>query len=94
MQKCVSIEKVNLVEVSNLELEVETKLEQEELIEMINCLSQNQKQVVILKFIGGLDNREIGEITGKKEGAIRILQMRALAGLRQKLIKEDYGSGS
>jgi len=94
MQKCTSIEKANLAEVSDPELEVETKLEQEELIKMITGLPQNQKQVIILKFIGGLDNREIGEVTGKKEGAIRVLQMRALAGLRQKLIKKDYASGN
>jgi len=65
--------------------EVEKKVERQELLEVIAELPQNQSQVVILKFIGGLDNREIGRTMGKSEGAVRILQMRALAMLRDKL---------
>ena len=65
--------------------EVEKKVERQELLEVIAELPQNQSQVVILKFIGGLDNREIGRTMGKTEGAVRILQMRALAMLREKL---------
>ena len=94
MKKVTSIEKDNLVEViSSNKSEVEDKIEHQELLETITCLPENQKQVIILKFIEGLDNREIGEITDKSEGAIRILQMRALAELRQRLTQEDYGSG-
>ena len=89
MRKCTSIEKENLADVSDPKLEVETALERKELLETINCLPQNQKQVIILKFIEGFDSREIGKILGKREGAIRILQMRALMVLRQKLCSES-----
>ena len=65
--------------------EVEKKVERQELLEVIAELPQNQSQVITLKFIGGLDNREIGRTMGKSEGAVRILQMRALAMLREKL---------
>ena len=41
-----------------------------------------------MKFIEDLDNQEIGQIMGKNQGAIRILQMRALASLRQRLSGE------
>ena len=85
LQKCVSIEMENLAEVSDPKLEVETALNQQELVEVMADLPRNQKQVVILKFIEGLDNREIGQIMSKSEGAVRILQMRALTALRQKL---------
>jgi len=85
MQRYTSIEMENLVDVSNPELEAESKLEHRELIEEIAYLPQNQKQVIILKFIEGLDNREIGKIMSKSEGAIRVMQMRALTALRQKL---------
>ena len=88
MQRFASIEMENLVDVSNPGLEAESKLEQQELIEDIACLPQNQKQVIILKFIEDLDNREIGKIMSKSEGAIRVLQMRALTTLRQKLSSE------
>jgi len=63
--------------------ELGKRLERQELIRIITGLPRNQGQVIILKFIEGLDNREIGHIMGKSEGAIRILQMRALASLRE-----------
>ena len=74
--------------VSGPELEVEGKLERQELLGMIAYLPEAQRQVIILKFFEGLDNFEIGQITGKKQGAIRILQMRALSTLRKDISKE------
>lgn len=91
MKKFTSIEKDNLVEIIGPEQEIEAKTEYQELLETITCLPKNQKQVIILKFIEGLDNREIGKIMGKSEGAIRVSQMRALATLREKLGNEKYG---
>lgn len=93
-QKFTSIEMENVAEISDPKLEVEMKLEQQELTEMIDDLPQNQRQVVVLKFIEGLDNREIGKIMRKSEGAVRILQMRALTTLRQKIGGGKYGTGS
>jgi RNA polymerase sigma-70 factor (ECF subfamily) len=71
------------------ELGVEIELEHQELLNGIAGLPQNQKQVIVLKFIEGLDNRKIGQIMDKNQGAIRILQMRALAKLREKLSSEQ-----
>ena len=67
------------------QLEAEVDWERQELLGMIACLPQNQRQVIILKFIEGLDNREIADIMGKSQGAIRVSQMRALAKLRKDL---------
>jgi len=67
------------------QLEAEGDWERQELLGMIACLPQNQRQVIILKFIEGLDNREIADIMGKSQGAIRVSQMRALAKLRKDL---------
>lgn len=63
----------------------EAGMEWQELTGLIAALPQNQGQVVTMKFIEGMDNREIGQAMGKSQGAIRILQMRALATLRQRL---------
>jgi RNA polymerase sigma-70 factor (ECF subfamily) len=65
------------------ESEVEVNLRWQEVIEVIASLSPKQEQVITMKFIEGLDNQEIAEILGKSEGAIRVLQMRALANIRQ-----------
>ena len=65
------------------EREVEGKQTQRRLLEAVSTLPEQQRQVIIMKFIDDMDNREIEEATGKSQGAIRILQMRALATLRQ-----------
>lgn len=68
--------------------ELETKQIQQSLLRAISSLPQQQKQVIILKFIEDLDNRAIERIMGKSQGAIRVMQMRALAALRQILNEE------
>ena len=65
--------------------QAEGALEQQEQLAALEHLPRNQKQVIILKFIEGLDNREISRIMSKSEGAIRVLQTRALTALRQRL---------
>ena len=46
-------------------------------------LTEEQRQVVILKFAEGLSNAEVAEIMGKTEGAIKALQHRGLEVMRQ-----------
>ena len=80
-----ALDEVMPAAIGNPEQEVEEKLMQEELSEAISYLPPQQRQVIILKFIEGLDNREIAQIMRKRQGAIRVMQMRALMSLRQKL---------
>jgi RNA polymerase sigma-70 factor (ECF subfamily) len=49
----------------------------------IELLTDEQQEVVILKFIDGLLNKEISKIIGKKEDAIRQLQSRAIRILKE-----------
>ena len=72
----------------NPEQEVEQRLMRQEVLNLISHLPANQKQIIVLKFIEGLDNHEIQQITGKTLSAIRITQMRALSTLRNKLKTE------
>lgn len=46
-------------------------------------LTEEQRELVVLKFIQGLSNEEISEITGRSPGAVRGLQFRALKALRE-----------
>jgi RNA polymerase sigma-70 factor, ECF subfamily len=48
-------------------------------------LTVEQQQVIVMKFIEGLDNEQIAQTMDKREGAIRALQMRALISLRRVL---------
>jgi RNA polymerase sigma-70 factor (ECF subfamily) len=44
-------------------------------------LTDEQQHVIILKFVQGMSNAEIGQILGKTEGAVKALQRRALEAL-------------
>ena len=44
----------------------------------VGSLSDDRRQVVVLRFVDGLSAREIGEVLGRSEGAVRVLQHRAL----------------
>jgi RNA polymerase sigma-70 factor (ECF subfamily) len=44
-------------------------------------LTDDQQQVIILKFVDGMSNLEVAQILGKTEGAVKSLQHRALASL-------------
>ena len=50
----------------------------------IEDLTQDQQEVIILKFINGRTNREIANLLNKSEEVVRQLQCRALKVLRQK----------
>lgn len=68
---------------------VNARLNHGRLLEALPQLSNNQQEVIILKFIEGLTNAEVAAILGKTEGAIRILQHRALLALRQTLLDKE-----
>lgn len=53
-----------------------------ELAEKIGRLPPDQQRVLVLKFSHGLKNREIGDLMGRSEGAIKQLVHRALVSLR------------
>lgn len=53
-----------------------------ELAERVKQLPADQQRVLVLKFSHGLKNREIGDLMGRSEGAIKQLVHRALVSLR------------
>lgn len=63
------------------------KLNNENLKKAITKLKKPYQQIIILKFINELSNREISVILKKSEGNVRILQFRALKALRQILFE-------
>lgn len=65
--------------------EFEYKIEAENLRRVINKLSDEQKQIITMKFIEDLSNKEMSQILNKKEEVIRALQYRALKKLKELL---------
>jgi RNA polymerase sigma-70 factor, ECF subfamily len=64
---------------SDLERGVDANRTEQLFVSAISCLPKQQRQVIVLKFIEGVDALEIGQVTGKMQGMIKMLQMQALA---------------
>lgn len=54
-------------------------------------LTEDQRQVIVLKFFEGLSNSEIAESVEKPIGAVKSLQHRALRSLQRILQQQDEG---
>jgi RNA polymerase sigma-70 factor (ECF subfamily) len=52
-------------------------------------LTPDQRQVIVLKFLEGLENEEIASALEKPVGAIKSLQHRALAALQRILVEDE-----
>ena len=65
--------------------ETERVLEHERVRGALDYLTDDQRQVVLLKFAEGLDNQAIAAVIGRSEGAVKSLQHRALVALRKNL---------
>jgi len=58
------------------------------MLELIDALSVEQQQVLMLKFLFNFSNGEAGTVLDKSEGAVKSLQHRALASLQKQLTQD------
>ena len=65
------------------------KLEVEQIMQTMNMLSDQQQQVLLLRFIEGLSIAETAQVMDKSEGAVKALQHRSLGSLRRLLGLND-----
>ncbi len=66
---------------------LEKTQESEKMLSAIRNLTPERQQLIILKFVEGLSNVEIGQIMRKSEGAIKSLYHRTLESLRKEIEK-------
>ena len=52
----------------------------------IRQLTDDQQQVITLRFFQGLSHEEVAAVMGRRAGAVRVLQHRALSALRQLMV--------
>ena len=52
---------------------------------VLGGLSADQRDVLLLRILGGLTIAEIGQVLGKREGAVKMLQARGIAGIRKEI---------
>jgi len=77
----ISLEDVHQTEVrqeDGIEEKLDLQIKSQQLRAALQVLTEEQQRVLILKFIDGLSTQEIARQLGKRQGAVRGLQMRAL----------------
>jgi RNA polymerase sigma-70 factor (ECF subfamily) len=70
-------------EESSAEEQALVSLGETSMLALIEQLSPEQRQVLILKFVFRFSNAEAAAVLGKTEGAVKSLQHRALASLQK-----------
>ena len=60
----------------------------------ITQLTDEQREFISYKFVLGFTNSEIAEVTGRRPGAVRALQFRAVRALREILSGDGQGGNS
>jgi RNA polymerase sigma-70 factor (ECF subfamily) len=68
---------------------VEGDMKRAQLRRAIARLTAEQQQVIVLKFLEGFSNEEIARVLDKSVGAVKLLQHRGLAALRDFLAGEE-----
>jgi RNA polymerase sigma-70 factor (ECF subfamily) len=64
---------------------LQTLLTMDQVRNAIRQLTEEQQEVIILRFLEGYSTAEVARVMGKREGAIRGLQFRGLLALREML---------
>ena len=64
------------------------KLEREQIAEALNQLTEEQRQVIILRFLRQEPVKTVAKMIGKSDASIKSLQRRAINALRKILEKE------
>jgi RNA polymerase sigma-70 factor (ECF subfamily) len=62
-------------------------LDDDELLRLIACLPITQRQVIVLRYVMDFDLAEVAKILGRSPNAVSMLQQRAFAILRSRLIE-------
>jgi len=81
----VDVEEVEIESDSNPAMEAERKLEMERVQQAMTNLTEEQQEILRLRFYGGLSSAEVAAMLGKNDGAVREAQSAALKKLRGKL---------
>jgi len=67
----------------DLEKEVDIKLEHDRILNCMNALKDDYREILILRFVNQLSLDEIAKILGKSGGSVRITIHRALKALKE-----------
>jgi RNA polymerase sigma-70 factor (ECF subfamily) len=78
-----------LTDHQTLDEEIEGRFNLQAMRDALQFLTEDQQQVLVLKFIVGLPNENIAKLMNKRMGAIRALQMRGLQTLAKYMQEKE-----
>lgn len=55
---------------------------------LLDGLSPDQREILMLRVVGGLSVRETAEVVGKSESAVKVAQHRAIGALRRRYVRD------
>lgn len=84
-----SIDEVQEIEIESDIEKIAKQLDLERIFKALDQLTEEQRDVIILKFVDGLKNSEIAKIMDKSYGAIRVLQYRSIKKIRHILERDE-----
>ena len=93
-RKTVPIDDVELAGGINPAMIAEEKIEMERVTQAMEQLSQQQREVLGLRFFSGLTSGEAGKVLNKSDGAIREMQRAAIEKLRKLLLIDNGEPGA
>jgi len=73
----------------NLEQKEKNRAEIAEVINALRKLSEEEQNIVIWRYLEGMSYKKIAEITGKKEGTVRVMVHRALKSLKKVMEEKE-----
>jgi RNA polymerase sigma-70 factor (ECF subfamily) len=83
MKNNVELEESVISATDDIDTTVERKLNTDSLRKALDKLSEDQREVIVLRFIAGMPIAEVAQALDRSEDAIKGLQRRALIGLRE-----------
>lgn len=66
------------------------RLDRQTVLRLVSQLTEEQQEVILLRFLADLTVPEVARVTGRSESAVKALQRRSLASLRRRI--SDEGS--
>ena len=87
-RKTVSIDTVQIETDADPATITDTNIEFEKVTVAMRQLTQEQREILKLRFFGGLPSKEVGNILNKSDGAVREMQRSAIERLRELLVKD------
>jgi RNA polymerase sigma-70 factor, ECF subfamily len=84
-QKAVPLEDTQIYDESDPVTAAETNLEMARVNQAMQSLTEEQREVVRLRFFGGLTSKEVSKVLDKSDGAVREMQRASLEKLRHLL---------